>query len=166
MNTAKKLDSFYFRFFPWVVVGSMSVIIDRLSMMQTNGLAGFGGAFVAALFAITSVMYGRARASSEAKQIEVRSQIADECLILSLIGVMGLMVTFFVFFDLSERYMPRPGHLLSSGMNGPEILPTVSAFLCIIIFVLPMIGKIIHIVDATADDLGLNKSLKKRKKAG
>ena len=157
MTVSKKIDSFYFRYFPWALTAvSLSVIPSKLAMMQTDGLLAFGGAFVTSLFAMTSLMYARARATADPDEILLRADIADEGLKLSLIAVMGLIVTGFTFLALSEDYSPRIGHILDPHGQGAEIAPGVASILCTTFFVIPIMTKINRVIEMTITNMGLS----------
>jgi hypothetical protein len=159
MTPYQKIDSFYFRHLPlYVMAIGMTVMLVRLTMMQTEGLLGFGGAFVTATFAFTSLLYARARATANNDEITVRAQIADESLRLSMLAFMGFVVTAFSFLALSENYLPRTGHVLGGGENGPELAPEITAFVCTLLFGVPILVKMKLVIEMTVKDMGLSES--------
>lgn len=158
MTPYQKIDSFYFEHLPLLVMAiAMTVMVVKLSMMQTEGMIGFGGAFVTATFAFTSLLYARARATADAGETAVRAQIADESLRLSMLAFMGFVVTAFSFLALSENYLPRTGRFLGSD-NGPELAPGITAFVCTIFFGVPILVKIKLVIEMTVKDMGLGKN--------
>lgn len=157
MTVLRKIDVFYFRYFPLALTAvSLSVIPSKLAMMQTDGLLAFGGAFVTSLFAMTSLMYARARATADADEMLIRANVADECLKLSLLAVMAFIVTGFTFLALSEDYGPRIGHVLDSNGEGAETGPAIASFLCTTFFAVPIVAKINRVIEMIIDNMGLS----------
>ena len=157
MNAIEKMDSLYFRWCPVVVMSAFfAVVLNKLAMMQLEGLLGFGGAFVTSLFAITSLMYARARAVTDQIEKAKRAKVADESLKASFIAVMGLAITAYAFLSLADDYPRRPGHMLEAkAATAHDIVPALVAFVCIAVFAIPTIVKILHVVEMTVEDMGL-----------
>ncbi|MGG7604693.1 hypothetical protein [Massilia sp. BKSP1R2A-1] len=155
MNPLEKLDSFYFRFFPVVFMTVFfATIVNRLAMMQLDGLLGASVAFTTSLFATCSLLYARARAVTDPAEMEARAKIADESLKAALITVMGLGVTAYIFAGLIADYPMRVGHILDK-KGGPEVTPALTAFACIMIFGVPVVAKMMHVVEETGKSMGL-----------
>jgi len=153
----KKIDSFYFRTFPSLLMCIfLCTMFVKLSMMQLDGLLGFGGGFVTALFAMTSLMYARARAVSDASEMAIRSQIADESLKASFIAAMGLGIAAYSFMSLSETYLPRTGNPFDPKTPVDwDLMPTVFATLTTLIFAVPTVVKVLGVVEMTVENMGL-----------
>ena len=129
-------------------------------MMQTDGLLAFGGAFVTALFAITYLLYARAHAAAAPIETNIRAKIADECLKLSLIAVMGYIITTFAFLNLAESYHPKIGHILNAKGEQPDSAPFWTASVCTTFFGVPVVAKITLVIQQTLENLGLSKTKK------
>lgn len=154
-----KFDSFYFRIFPMLLIAVFfSVTLNSLSMMQLGGLLGYGGAFVTSLFAISALMYARARAVSDAEEMHQRARIADESLKAALLAVMGFGITSYIFMALANTYKARPGHFLDYKTGGPDLVPFYVASTCIVLFAVPIAVKIKLVVEMTVEDMGLQIS--------
>lgn len=150
-----KIDNFYFRFFPVVLMSVFyAVIFDRLVRMQLAGLLGYGGAFVTSLFAITSLLYARARAVSDPLAMARRAKVADESLKASLIAVMGLGLTSYVFLGLMPDYPELPGHIFDKQQSHPRSGPLAAAFLCVLLFAVPTVVKMMSAIKWTVEDMG------------
>lgn len=133
----------------------LTVLPCKLAMMQTEGLLAFGGAFVTALFAATSLLYARARTAMESGEIFERAEIADECLRLSLLALMGYTITTFVFLDLAERYPRRVGHPLDLKGVTMDWAPAIWAAVCTYLFGVPIAIKIRLVIEGTMKNMGI-----------
>lgn len=142
MNPLDKLDALYFRFCPVLLMSIFfAVLFNKLSMMQLDGLLGYGGAFVTSLFAICSLLYARARAVTDPAEMAARAKIADESLKTALIAVMGVGITAYVFQGLVEDYPKRAGHVLDEKGAGPDLVPMLVAAACTTLFAVPVVAK-------------------------
>lgn len=151
-----KMDGVYFRLFPLLLMAMfIAVVTVRLSLMQLDGLLTFGASFVTALFAMTALLYARARAVIDPTEMASRALIADESLKAAFMAVMGYGVTGFVFLSLSERYKPFVGPLPRFEDFQPDNAPAIWAFLCTVVFALPVMVKINLVVGMTAKNMGL-----------
>jgi len=155
MNPIDKIDSFYLRWLPIsLTIVILAVLPTRLAMMQTGGCLTTGAAFVTSLFGVTSLLYARARAAGEPDEIQARAKIADECLKLTLLALMGFAITSFCFLSLSEDYQERTGHVLNP-KTPPELQPAITAALCAFFFFVPIVVKMRIVIEMTVASLGL-----------
>lgn len=93
-----------------VVVGVVNgTFVVRLSNMQLEGLPTFGGAMLALVIAITSLMFNRARAYPVGP-LQRRTLLAAElCLRATLLLILGAVLTAMIFpFVLAAGYMSTP----------------------------------------------------------
>lgn len=158
MTRAEKIDAFLLHYLPNVIlVIGLSVLPSRLMMMQTEGLLAFGGAFVTALFAITSLLYARARAAPDPDETAIRAKIADECLKLSLLAILGYVITAYAFLALSETYHAKLGHILNPAGDKPEFWPMITTTICAVFFFVPVAVKIKLVIEMTLQNLGLRR---------
>ena len=158
MNPIDKIDNFYFRWLPPLLTAiGLSFLFVRLSMMQTEGLIAPGGAFVTFLVAMTSLLYGRARATTDQQETAKRSAIADECLKLSLFAAMGLVITAYTFVMLSESYLPRTGDPFGRDGGGAELAPMLAAFACLLLFGVPVFVKVRHVFEKVLENIDRTK---------
>ncbi len=132
-----------------------ATLANKLAMMQLDGLLQSGAAFATSLFAICSLLYARARAVTDPSEMEARAKIADESLKAALITVMGLGVTAYLFAGLAPDHLPRVGHILDTKAPGPELTPALTAAACISIFGVPVVAKMLHVVEMTGKSMGL-----------
>lgn len=154
--TIRKMDSFYFRIFPFLLMAIFLTVVPlRLSLMQTDGLLSFGAAFVTALFAMTGLMYARARAVTDAEEMKNRAEVADECLKAAFMAVMGFGVTSYIFLGLSDSYCPYTGPMTNLKDFNADGMPLLAAFLCTAIFAVPTVVKVNQVVDLTVKNMGL-----------
>jgi hypothetical protein len=156
MNPLDKIDSLYFRICPALLMAAFfAVLFNKLSMMQLSGLLGYGGAFVTSLFAICSLMYARARAVSDQAEMALRAKIADDSLKAALIAVMGVGITAYVFLGLADDYPAQAGHILDKKGSGPAVVPILTAAVFITIFAVPIVAKMMSVVEMTVENMGL-----------
>jgi hypothetical protein len=155
MSPIEKIDSFYFRWLPLsLTMVILAVLPTRLAMMQTSGCLTTGAAFVTSLFGVTSLLYARARAVADPEETKARATIADECLKLTLLALMGFAITSFCFLSLSEGHQERVGHVLNP-KTPPEIEPAITASLCAFFFFVPIVVKMRFVIELTVANLGL-----------
>lgn len=140
--------------YPMFAIG-VSVLFGKLAMMQTEGLLAFGGVFITSSFAMTSLMYARARAVSAPEEANKRADIADECLRLTFLAILGYIVTAFIFLGLSENHCQRAGHFLDQSGKGAETAPLIAAWACSFFFAVPIFIKIRIIIAKTIENMGL-----------
>lgn len=161
-----KIDAFYFRVFPTVLmIIFFSKISIKLAMMQLEGLLGFGGAFVTALFALTALMYARARAVTDTTEMAIRSKIADNCMRTAFIAVMGFGITAYTFMSLSASYLPSKGNPFGSeATNDLQAVPMLFAAISMFLFAVPIAVQVIIIVEHTVENMGLVLKRSKIKK--
>ena len=155
MTPIDKIDSLYLRYLPIALtVVSLSVLSNKLAMMQLGGCFAAGAASVTSLFGVTSLMYARARTASDSQELEKRAKIADECLKLTLIALLGFTITAFCFFSLTEHHAERIGHIIDP-KTPPETEPAILAFLCALFFWVPIAVKMRIVIEMTVANLGL-----------
>ena len=133
-----------------------STIFVKLAMMQLDGLLGFGGAFVTALFALTALMYARARAVTDAAEMAIRSKIADDCMRTAFIAVMGFGITAYTFMSLSASYLPSKGNPFGSELtNDLQAIPMLFAAISMFLFAVPTAVQVVIVVESTVENMGL-----------
>jgi ABC-type transport system involved in cytochrome bd biosynthesis fused ATPase/permease subunit len=161
-----KIDAFYFRVFPTALMMIFfATIFIKLSMMQLDGLLGFGGAFVTSLFALTALMYARARAVTDATEMAIRSKIADHCMRTAFIAVMGFGITAYTFMSLSASYPPSVGNPFGSKeTNDLQAIPMLFASISMFLFAVPIAVQVVVIVEGTVENMGLVLKKSKDKK--
>lgn len=154
----KQLKWFYFKFLPSVLSCIvLSMAFNLLSLMQTKNMASFAAAVLTYLFALTALLYARARTTGDSEEIELRGHAADEALKVALIASVSMGLTAFIFFALGQDFKERPGHLLSGAV--PETQPLIGAIFCILLF-LPAIIKFERVIAMAWQDLERSKMRK------
>ena len=130
----------------------------KLAWMQTDGMLAFGGAFVTSLFALTSLLYARARAVTDAEEMAARAAIADEAMRCAFVAVIGLAITAFTFFVLSDYYQPRgqlPGRLKNWEFDAA---PGWASVICTLLFTVPILARLNLVVAMTVKSMGIRIS--------
>ena len=150
----KKVDWFYFRAFPALFTCIvLATGMNKLALMQTEHLLSLGAAVLTYLFAMTSILYARARTATDPDVVLIRSLTADECLKTAVLASFATGVIAFVFFTLSQNHAAVNGHVLD-GKAVPETAPAIWAGISVLLF-LPITVKFEYVVSMIAQDLGL-----------
>lgn len=150
----KKVDKFFFRYFSTVLLLSfVTVVLIKLSLMQTNHMFSFGATFVTALFGMTSLLYARARSVTEPSEISIRASIADESLKASFIAIIGFGVTSYIYIALAESYSAYTGPLRVWTDFNPDLVPALTSLICTLVFVVPTVVKVGYVVETTIKNI-------------